>query len=90
MLRAQILNASDARASGQIVKRCIPFPQRDGVLFGDVRQQLAESPDAALVKEIAGRAAAHPERLERLRIGCESGEDEFQQITAIGAAKVRG
>jgi hypothetical protein len=53
MLGAEILNAGRASAPWQMVERRVSFAQRNGVLFGNVRKQLAKAPDSALVKCIA-------------------------------------
>ncbi len=68
---------------------------------GNVRQQFAEAPDAALVKRIARSAAVEPERLQRRRVSKAgrwptdvrmserpSGEKEFQQVAASRATEI--
>jgi hypothetical protein len=77
----------------KVIERRVAFAQRDGVLFGNVRKQLAETPDTALVKGIGrrlanGRAPAKPERAQFRWIAGQIGRNKFKQIAAVCAPEV--
>src|ERR1700690_156413 len=90
MLGVETFDSRRLRATGQAIKWRIAFTQRDGVLFGDVRKELAEAPDAALVEPVARGPTAEPESFQRhwvRRIEDPSGEKKFQQVPATSAAE---
>jgi hypothetical protein len=80
----------------QFIDRRIPFLDRDDLLPGNLGQNFAKSPDAALVGRIKGRSALSPELFQTSRV--ESGgalfipprKDDLEQIVAIFAAKSVG
>ena len=90
MLGAETLNSGDSRATGQAIERRIAFAQGDGMFFeiGNVREDFAETPDAALVEGFARCAAIAPKRLQSCRIERPTGEGEFQEIAAGGATEI--
>jgi hypothetical protein len=92
MLGVEILDPGRARAPWQVIERRVAFAQRDGMLFGNMRKKLAETPDSALVKGLARSAALEPESLQRRGIGTQrrgspSREKEFQQVAARAQRK---
>ena len=57
MFGIKILDTDRARAPWQVVQRRVAFAERDDMFFvfgiGNVREKLAEAPDAALVERVA-------------------------------------
>src|ERR1700690_3155066 len=91
MLGVETFDSRRLRATGQAIKWRIAFTQRDGVLLGGVRKELAEAPDAALVESVARGPTAEPESFQRRWVGVRedpSGEKKFQQVAASSAAEV--
>jgi hypothetical protein len=98
MLGLQRLHARRVRAAWKIVKRRVPFPERDGlVTVGKTREQLAEAPDAACVRRSKGRFAFLPNLLQGISIvTCgpkasgrfPSGIENFEEVTTVSTAKV--
>jgi len=53
MLGLKTIDARHARTSRHVIKRRIPFAQRNGMFRRNMGQQFTKPPDSALVKSVA-------------------------------------
>jgi hypothetical protein len=98
VFRLQSIDASNTSATWQIVKRRVPFPQRDRlVAFTQLGQELSETPDTTGIFRSETRAAIEPDTLEfgssvsarAKTLGrLPSGEKHFIQILAAPAPEI--
>src|SRR5579864_2115217 len=92
MLRKEMRHTRDARAPRQLVKRRVPFPQRDDLLLVvKRRQQIAVAPNAALIYWARREAAFLPHRLQLCPVRLlfvPGGIGDFEQVSTLTAAKV--
>ena len=78
MLGLECVEADNAGAARELIERSVAFAQSDHVLFGNLREEFAEAPDAALVERFEQSLAMKPESFQGRKVVAPFWEDKFQ------------
>ena len=92
MLGKKLTQTRNTCTARQLIQRTVPLAQRDDLLaVVEAGQEFTETPNAAFVDRKSRGPALAPESPERAVIDSRAptGINDFQQVAATGAAKVR-